>query len=783
MLRGLIPTPKDPFGEARISFPGYLEGFGQPQVGRKLEQFSMQLTSTLSWTDADLHTHLDLASLPNAIKMIKFFGANMFGKVVDYKGKCGYDPERIREIGRSNCCPLDFDEPPSEIFRAHNMGEYGSGGLPEFLRPYLVAERSESATAIDRISRQYARAEFIRNTVKRFRAHKARSVRFGDLAWCKAARSIQACWRVSTTLDSDWGVWLLKVAVHAACTLERAKSKALESSLATITLFQLSREIGTGLQSMLSHACVSTAMAAVAALLMEVGLGFISAGLCLIFIQEQDAVYTQLLFGLSEACACMLTSAGRIVSKLTPWKELAIDCIKKTNFCPSRQIKTVMELHSREMFHLVARYKHITTSRTLHKGCGTSCLKARSKKNHQCPGHLNEGCGCSEKYFKPIETSKLVLFDIVEQKLFEPKSKTPYVAVSQIWFQGIFGQESRRCGECSLNFLATACSSIGVRHVWIDTLCMPKKSQKLRDEVVTQLRDIYLRADATLVVDAGLISTVAKTVLDLSLAILLSDWSSRIWTLQEGVLASKLLFCVGDQVLALPQANGPGWLLDIRNMVPSKVLQAYGMREGGLDQPLSALLCLAAGRQTSHECDYLYGLSALLPSPPKREKDLELVAMEVARMYKLVDLGMLQAPLLRCRTEGYRWMPLAAEKMFRAFDTGILGFISPEGLMCNVTAFIKLTSVADSHTRGSAERTAEVDMPIKHWYSTKTRGVFVGTFVEASHLIFCLTDYGPEATSYGFVVSPTTHDSRVQYMGWAAAVGKIPITPKLILVT
>lgn len=318
MLKGFFPTPKDSCGEARHSFPGHLEGFGQPEVGRRLGQFSIQVTSTWDWTDADVYTHLDLISLPGATETIKFFGARMFGKVVDYQGKRGYDAERVREIERLSCSPLDYDEPPSEIFRAHNMGEYGSGGLPAFLRSHLASQRLHSATEIDGISRQYASVQFIKERLERFQRLKARSVKFEDLAWCRAARSVKSCWRVSTTLDKDWGVWLLKVAVHAACTLERAKSKTLESSMATIIFFQLSREIGIGLQLLLSHASVSTTMAAVAALLMEVGFDFISAGLCLIFTREHDTAYAQLLFGLSEASAGLLTTTSRLVSKTTP---------------------------------------------------------------------------------------------------------------------------------------------------------------------------------------------------------------------------------------------------------------------------------------------------------------------------------------------------------------------------------------------------------------------------------------------------------------------------------
>ncbi|KAK3831864.1 MAG: hypothetical protein J3R72DRAFT_527594 [Linnemannia gamsii] len=148
-----------------------------------------------------------------------------------------------------------------------------------------------------------------------------------------------------------------------------------------------------------------------------------------------------------------------------------------------------------------------------------------------------------------METEKLMLFDTRTQELRLNKPGDCYVAVSQVWYQGIFGQASRKCGKCSLDYLATTCHNIGMCYAWADTLYMPTDPE-LHGKVIGQLRNIYLNAAAMLVVDAGLISTIARNALNLFLAIFLSDWSSRVSTLQEGVLASKLLFCVGKQVPA-----------------------------------------------------------------------------------------------------------------------------------------------------------------------------------------------------------------------------------------
>ncbi|KAF9350086.1 hypothetical protein BGX26_011688 [Mortierella sp. AD094] len=734
--------------------------------------------------------------------MVEFFGKNMFGKVVDYRWRIGYDAESIRKYELSFCPPSGPDEPFSEILRAHNMAEYGSDGLPEFVLKAIADKRINSAMSLDRRARDYVRPEFVGYAlpfVKTVQELKERSVDFEKLAWFRAAISIEMCWRVSTALDKIWGDWLLKVAVHAACTLESMQGGGLESPLATIKLFQLAWEIGYGLLYMLRQdLLVCPQRAAVAAMLIEAWRGFSSAGLCLISTENKDEKNACFFHGLAILSASDSTSATSSITE-SGWKELARRRIKSTNFCPSRQLTVNVEIHRHHMFHLIARAEYLTTSRKLHSACGDTCVKAFNTDNHHQAGHLNENCGCSATYFEPIETEELVLFDTEGkegEELVLANSHTPYVAVSQIWFQGIFGQSSRRCGECSLGYLKMACTNIGARYAWIDTLCMPT-SMDLRRKVIRQLRSIYLNAAATLVIDVGLISTAAKTVMDLSLAICLSDWSSRVWTLQEGVLASKLLFCVGEQVLALPQVDGPLLLQDTRRTVPSALLKGYGQREIGLNRPLDSLLQLAAGRQTSYPCDYLYGLSALLPSTPaNRNQDPNLLAIEVAQMYQSpmgIDLTILQTSFDRCRTEGYRWMPLGAKTAGNLSPTHIIGRVNEKkhgGLECRVKALIGLTSVVGiykeaPHLRRTVQSVLMFRNFIMYWYSTETAGVFVGTSVEADRLVFCLVGYVHdlgEDGPFGFVVSPTTHCGRpaYQYIGAAVVIGKVPANPSII---
>ncbi|CAO3568141.1 unnamed protein product [Mortierella alpina] len=471
LLQPVDITINDTLGEADNGFPGYLEGFGHPESGLTLDQFSIQITSIGDQSSEELNAGLGLSSYKDALKIVGWFGILSFGHVVEYQGVHGYDPERIWKSELSYCSPSDFERPPSAFLKCHNIGVYGSGGLPEPLRKSLKTETINSATLIEGEVRQY-------------------SVEIANLS---------------------------------------------------------SRSEGSRINA--------------------------------------------------RRMAC---------------------------------------------------------------GCGDVCKAGCTDNDHE-EGHLPGTCTnptkpCKAKYFKPKETVELVLFDTEREELVTAVPGALYVAVSHVWFQGLFGQRSRKCGKCILYYLRTACTSLGVRFAWIDTLCMPE-GDDLRRKVIGQLRHIYFNAGATLVVDAGLIgliSTKAKSVLDLSLAILLSDWTSRIWTLQEGVLALKLLFCVQDQVLSLPQMSGLPHFLDTRNWVSSRLLKGYGLREDAIDMPLQELLSLAYGRQTSYPCDELYGLFALFPSTPiNRAQDLEQVAIEVAQIYNNIDLGLLMKPWATdgCRRE------------------------------------------------------------------------------------------------------------------------------------
>lgn len=78
---------------------------------------------------------------------------------------------------------------------------------------------------------------------------------------------------------------------------------------------------------------------------------------------------------------------------------------------------------------------------------------------------------------------------------------------------------------------------------WIDTLCVPVGDGKERKDAIKMMAEIYRRADKVLVLDSFILSLPCSAdVVEKYLRIHLSKWHHRLWTMQEGQLASNLFF-------------------------------------------------------------------------------------------------------------------------------------------------------------------------------------------------------------------------------------------------
>lgn len=97
---------------------------------------------------------------------------------------------------------------------------------------------------------------------------------------------------------------------------------------------------------------------------------------------------------------------------------------------------------------------------------------------------------------------------------------------------------------------------------WMDTLCVPVHDNELRKLAIGQMRVIYVEAHRVLVLDSWMLRLSRNAcVSEKASAVFLSNWQSRLWTLQEGLLAWNLFIQFKD---------GPELLSDLQKMKNKK---------------------------------------------------------------------------------------------------------------------------------------------------------------------------------------------------------------------
>jgi hypothetical protein len=152
---------------------------------------------------------------------------------------------------------------------------------------------------------------------------------------------------------------------------------------------------------------------------------------------------------------------------------------------------------------------------------------------------------------------------------------------------------------------------------WIDTLCVP--SQQVRDPntrraVTESMKFITQNATQTIALDSDIsLLTPKSEAKEVFIRIAYSSWSSRLWTLQEGVYAQRLYFHFSGKTIDLETLMGkcggdsPGWELAWEARFPYSELQRYlgnsGSHRVRSEGHCALLLKALEGRATSDRAD------------------------------------------------------------------------------------------------------------------------------------------------------------------------------------
>lgn len=143
-----------------------------------------------------------------------------------------------------------------------------------------------------------------------------------------------------------------------------------------------------------------------------------------------------------------------------------------------------------------------------------------------------------------------------------------FLAISHVWADGLGNNSDNGLPVCELVLLQCRVSGAYAENrslptselpsfnaswskwFWMDTLCVPvhPESKHIRKQVITQMRDIYTAAEGVLVLDSGLLRhREPEDNVRMMIRILLSSWYSRLWTMQESLLAKKVMIVFGSR--------------------------------------------------------------------------------------------------------------------------------------------------------------------------------------------------------------------------------------------
>ncbi|QGA20737.1 hypothetical protein EYB26_008445 [Talaromyces marneffei] len=292
-----------------------------------------------------------------------------------------------------------------------------------------------------------------------------------------------------------------------------------------------------------------------------------------------------------------------------------------------------------------------------------------------------------------------------------------YVAISHVWADGKGNPKANSVPECQLDKITHLVENIhweGRKPIpsnpdlsdgigfWLDTICVPVDDKQLKKKAIANMRHVYSRAKAVLVLDDWLeqISSTSP-ILKIVSRLYQSSWIKRLWTHQEGFLAgisapvvegveriSQVYIQFSDRSVELDALNrqweayneqqmNAGIYLQFSQAASMRLLSLYSRLKfimSGVKDPKDKWKLYApvadamSERKTSRLADEIICLSTIinidvkpfLELPDKDKSDAELAQDRMALFLDTLHTFQMQIVFnnyQRLEKVGYRWAP------------------------------------------------------------------------------------------------------------------------------
>ena len=237
---------------------------------------------------------------------------------------------------------------------------------------------------------------------------------------------------------------------------------------------------------------------------------------------------------------------------------------------------------------------------------------------------------------------------------------------------------------------------------WLDTLCVPLKRSH-RKLAISRMRSTYENATTTLVLDNDLLSFRGPPFQRLQ-RLMLSDWTTRLWTYQEQCLSDpNILIAFADGLVPVEKLSSDrfSWEYGVRGLLTSMLAAPSSVSDRRVSgrEKVERVLDIATalhGKRTTHGSDEpicfatLMGVEIFdLPHHPCLVDVLEQLSNNIPQ-------NIIYTPGPRSTTPGFRWAPTSLLSQPPRIYSGNHqpGTLTPRGLRIRKDVAVILEPVA-----------------------------------------------------------------------------------------
>ncbi|MCJ1247315.1 hypothetical protein MMC30_004529 [Trapelia coarctata] len=353
----------------------------------------------------------------------------------------------------------------------------------------------------------------------------------------------------------------------------------------------------------------------------------------------------------------------------------AIDKVLNENWCPAR--KNFLKFEHIDLYYvasLLPSYESLS-----HDDCrGTKCSYRAKALNQFQAQHRIEGCAgdCPEVVFEEARLASIleaggtpgvatlkgcrgkIAYKVVDV------TGNPYVAISHVWSHGLGNPSRNALPLCQIEHLFGLLERLGTDLLlWIDTLSVPTGLEYKR-KAILGLRNVYRQATKVLVIDRHLLR-VGPHWLERRAQLICSEWMKRLWTLQEGRLASDLYIQFRDEAVSVTGLlsltptlhtefdseilSGLHWFLGHK-------LESFFEKVDNIRVLFSDLMEDLSTRDVTVPADEAICLATLLDIPIENFHPFPTM-MDVYASLSSLPQGLLFCPAPRLEIPRFRWAP------------------------------------------------------------------------------------------------------------------------------